>query len=108
MQCLREVSSLDLKFFVHHGTFVIQRVGGDDQLLGTDINLVHRLLKNTVKATTGIGAYLLCTEAAASALGVNPAAEGMVHHQESVPDLGRVTLWIKDMHPIYQTRRGQV
>ena len=102
------VSSLDLKFFVHHGTFVIQRVGGDDQLLGTDINLVHRLLKNTVKATTGIGAYLLCTEAAASALGVNPAAEGMVHHEESVPDLGRVTLWIKDMHPIYQTRRGQV
>lgn len=101
------VSSLDLKFFLHHGTFVIQQVGGIDQLVGTDINLVHRLLKNSVKAATGIGAYLLCTEAATAALGLDPAAEGLVHHEVTTTDLGAVTVWVKDMHRLYQTRRDQ-
>ncbi|HKX76645.1 MAG TPA: DUF2652 domain-containing protein [Acidimicrobiia bacterium] len=101
------VSSLDLKFFLHHGTFVIQRIGGDHQLVGTDVNLIHRLLKNSVKAATGIGAYFLCTEAAVAALGMDPATQGMVRHEEAVADLGRVTVWIKDVHPVYQAKRGE-
>lgn len=101
------VSSLDLKFFLHHGTFVIQRIGSDHQLVGTDINLIHRLLKNSVKAATGIGAYFLCTEAAVAALGVDLATQGMVRHEETVADLGRVTVWIKDVHPVYQAKRNE-
>lgn len=99
------VKSLDLKFFIHVGAFVLQRIGGINQLLGTDINLIHRLLKNSVTVETGIRAYVLCTEAAIEALGLDTTIQEMVEHQESVPDFGQVTVWIRDMHPVYEARR---
>ena len=36
---------LDLKVFVHHGEFVRSRIAGRDELAGSDVILVHRLLK---------------------------------------------------------------
>lgn len=100
------VSALDLKFFVHFGAFVIQPVGDIRQVIGTDINLVHRLLKNSVTADTGIGAYVLFTEAAVAALGLDTTAEGMVDHREVVSDFGEISVSIKDMHPVYEASRG--
>lgn len=47
------VSALDLKFFVHYGSFAIQPVGTITQLVGSDVNLIHRLLKNSVTSSTG-------------------------------------------------------
>lgn len=96
------VSDLDLKFFVHYGSFVIQPVGDVSQLVGSDINLLHRLLKNSVKSDTGISAYLLATESALDALGVDPTAEKMVRHQEEPADFDVTTVWVKDMHPVYE------
>lgn len=98
------VSALDLKFFVHYGSFAIQPVGDMRQLVGTDVNLVHRLLKNSVTADTGVRAYLLLTEAAADALGLESGAEGMVSHREGVPDFGEISVMVKDMHPAYEER----
>jgi hypothetical protein len=95
------VSSLDLKFFVHFGEFALQTVGSHEQLVGSDVNLAHRLLKNTVASTTGIRAYVLCTDSADQALGIGGAAAGMLAHQEWVQDFGEVSVWIKDMHPVY-------
>lgn len=96
------VSALDLKFFIHHGSFATQTVGEIKQLVGTDVNLVHRLVKNSVSADTGIRAYLLVTKSAADALGLDPRAEGMVDHRETVPDLGEISVAVKDMHPVYE------
>ncbi len=42
------IPTLDLKFMVHHGDFIIQQVAGIKDLLGTDVNLIHRLAKNHV------------------------------------------------------------
>jgi uncharacterized protein YndB with AHSA1/START domain/class 3 adenylate cyclase len=39
---------LGLKFMVHRGAFSRQKIGTAVQLYGTDVNLVHRLAKNTV------------------------------------------------------------
>src|SRR6185436_5503067 len=44
----RAIPTLDLKFMVHHGNFLIQQVAGIRDLLGTDVNLIHRLSKNRV------------------------------------------------------------
>ncbi|HEX2155070.1 MAG TPA: DUF2652 domain-containing protein [Acidimicrobiia bacterium] len=101
------VKSLDLKFFIHFGAFGKQRIGGIDQLVGTDIIFIHRLLKNSVTAETGFGAYLLCTEEAIRALGLDTTTQEMVDLRENVPDFGSVTVWIKDMHPVYETRRAE-
>lgn len=54
------VQELGLKFVVHRGTFSRYEVAGRVQLHGNDVNLVHRLLKNTVPGRE----YLLATAAA--------------------------------------------
>ena len=40
---------LDLKLFVHHGTYVRSQIAGRDELAGRDVILVHRLLKGTTR-----------------------------------------------------------
>ena len=99
------VSSLDLKFFLHYGTFALQKVGESRELMGRDVNLIHRLLKNSVTKKTGIRAYMLCTEAAIDRLAIDGSAERAVSYVEEVPDFGEVRVWVKDMHPIYEARQ---
>src|SRR5207237_2038500 len=57
------VQDLGLKFVVHRGSFSRYEVAGRVQLHGNDVNLVHRLLKNTVPGHE----YLLATAAALAA-----------------------------------------
>src|SRR2546426_10321241 len=54
------VQDLGLKFVVHRGSFSRYEVAGRVQLHGNDVNLVHRLLKNTVPGHE----YLLTTASA--------------------------------------------
>ena len=49
----KAIPSLDLKFFVHYGEYVIQKVAGTLDLLGNDVTLIHRLAKNHVTESTG-------------------------------------------------------
>ena len=49
--CVR-IPDLDLKFVVHHGSAIHQKVAGRQELLGSDVIVVHRLLKNDVVETT--------------------------------------------------------
>jgi uncharacterized protein DUF2652 len=76
------VGSLTLKFVVHRGEYVQQRVSGSDHFVGSDIVLAHRLLKNRVPSHE----YILLTETALAAV----AAEGSVSHQEHVEHLGTI------------------
>lgn len=50
--------SLSLKFIVHFGEFSIYQVGGYSKLLGKDVILAHRLLKNGI----GQNEYLLFSD----------------------------------------------
>jgi hypothetical protein len=95
------VSSLDLKFFLHFGEFALQRVAGAVELVGNDVNLIHRLLKNNVTEQTGVRAYTLLTEAAVAALGLGEAAPSMVPHRETVEGVGVIPARILDMHPVW-------
>lgn len=80
--------SLDLKFLVHHGTYVVQPIGGQVQLAGPVVNVVHRLLKNSVIEHTGRRAYLFATDAAAGRLDLAPGI-GLAH-EEHYTDVGFV------------------
>ncbi len=57
----RAIPTLDLKFMAHHGDYIVQNVAGIQELAGSDVNLVHRLLKNHVSEATGWKAYALFT-----------------------------------------------
>jgi len=84
------ISNLDLKFFIHYGSFGIQRISDHDELVGSDTNLLHRLLKNSVTEKTGVRAYALFTEAAIQQLGVEDLVDGMTPHTEIYEYLGEV------------------
>ena len=66
------VSSLDLKFVLHHGGYVAQTIAGSTELLGPDVTVAHRMLKNDVAAALGWRAYALLSGAAAEHLEVSP------------------------------------
>lgn len=62
---------LDLKFVLHHGSYIAQTIAGNTELLGPDVTTVHRMLKNDVVATTGWQAYALVSAAATEYLGLS-------------------------------------
>lgn len=99
------VAGLDLKFFVHHGQFAIQKLGGHDELVGSDVNLIHRLLKNRIVETTGIRAYTVYTATAVDALGLGEMVETMTPHAEAYEHLGETQLYVQDMEPVWAARR---
>jgi len=47
------IPTLDLKFIVHHGEYILQQVAGIKELLGNDITMIHRLAKNHIAESTG-------------------------------------------------------
>lgn len=63
-------AQLDLKFIMHHGSYVAQSIAGSTELLGPDVTTAHRMLKNDVVAATGFHAYALLSAAAVEHLGV--------------------------------------
>jgi hypothetical protein len=94
------VPTLDLKFIAHHGSYVARQLAGSFTVLGSDVNLVHRLLKNHVSEATGWYAYTLLTEPVTRRLGVSPAE--MREIPEEYEHLGTVTTYCLDMIPRYR------
>src|SRR5205085_4174647 len=56
--CVR-IPDLDLKFVVHQGSAIQQKIAGRQEFVGSDVILAHRLLKNEAVETLGMGAYAL-------------------------------------------------
>ncbi len=83
------LTSLELKFIVHAGTFVVQQLPTRTHVAGPAVILAHRLLKNQVTAKMGLRGYALLTDAALELLGLDPS-EG-VNHAETVVNVGAVS-----------------
>jgi hypothetical protein len=94
--CVR-IPDLDLKFVVHHGVAIHQTVAGRQELLGSDVIVVHRLLKNEVVEKLGMDAYALISQACIDASDIDPAALGMREHTETYDRIGDVPAWAHDL-----------
>ena len=104
----RNIATLDLKFFVHYGTFMFQELGSHTELVGSDVNLVHRLTKNTITKKTGLRAYTVYTQAAVDALDIGDLCGSMKPHSESYEHLGEVVAHVQDMHEVWERERDRV
>jgi hypothetical protein len=104
----RNINTLDLKFFVHYGEFGIQKLDNHDEMVGADVIVIHRLLKNTVTEKTGCRAYALYTDAAIKQLRLEDICATMTPHEEQYEHLGTVPLWVQDMHPVWLAKKDQV
>lgn len=89
--CAR-ISDLGLKFVLHHGSYVIQRIVGREELAGPDVIVVHRLLKNHARDLVGDRPYALFSDATLAALEV--PAEGMVAGVEAYDDMPPVPVHV--------------
>jgi uncharacterized protein YndB with AHSA1/START domain len=95
----RNIPNLDLKFFVHYGTYSLMNIGGYEELSGPNVILIHRLLKN--KVTTA--AYTIYTSATAEALLMTEyCATQMQAHSEEYEHLGEVPTYVQDMHLVWE------
>jgi hypothetical protein len=97
---------LDLKLFVHHGSFVRSRIAGRDEVAGSDVILVHRLLKGAGAAAAHANGFALFTAAAVDALGLEPVSLGLRAGQESIEHLGRVSTFTLDLEARWQLESG--
>ena len=91
------IDTLDLKFIVHHGPFVAQTIAGSTELLGPDVNLAHRLLKNHAWDMVGHVPYALFTHAAAAALALS--TDGMTDGAEAYDGKAPVPVHIMVLAP---------
>jgi uncharacterized protein YndB with AHSA1/START domain len=107
--CVR-IPDLDLKFVVHHGQTIIQKVAGRQELLGSDVIVAHRLLKNDVVERLGITAYALISQQCIDASDIDPAALGMREHSETYDRIGEVSAWAHDLERrwVEEEARGRV
>ena len=104
--CVR-IPDLDLKFVVHHGQAIVQKVAGRQELLGSDVIVVHRLLKNDVVEKLGVHAYALLSDASVKVAGLDPAALGMRPHAETYDRIGDVALWVHDLSRRWQEEESR-
>ena len=104
--CTR-IPDLDLKFVVHHGAAILQKVAGRQELLGTDVIVVHRLLKNEVVEKLGINAYALITQQCIDVTEIDPAELGMQAHIETYDRIGDVAAWAHDLERRWQEEEAR-
>jgi hypothetical protein len=99
--CAR-IPDLNLKFVVHHGQSVHQKMAGRDELMGSDVIVVHRLLKNSVVGQLGLTAYALISQACIDTVSLDPVALGMTGFSETYETIGEVSSWILDLERRWQ------
>jgi hypothetical protein len=96
----KAIPTLDLKYILHFGEYMLQNVSGITELVGSDVNLAHRLLKNHVGEVTGWKAYALFTDTGLTQLNVK--LENLHEQVESYEHLGEVKTYSLDLHTRYQ------
>jgi hypothetical protein len=102
----RNMNQLDLKFFLHHGAYATQEMAGRTELQGAEVIRLHRLMKNSVTAATGIRAYALVTEQAADAIDLPDFFAGAIRHVENLGEFGETVCYVYDLAPIFARWRA--
>ena len=96
----QNIPSLDLKFVLHHGNCNIQQVRDVKEMVGSDVNPLHRLLKNHVAESPGWRAYAMFTERCLEHMKLNlEDAHIQIESYEHFPE---VKTYSPDLHTCYQ------
>jgi hypothetical protein len=95
--------TLDLKFFAHYGEYMVQKVPGTaEDIVGRDVILLHRLLKNSVTEKMGLRGYALFTNACFEQMG---QLSSITAHEETYEHIGEVKCGVYDLRAFEQKQR---
>jgi uncharacterized protein YndB with AHSA1/START domain len=98
----RNMSMLDLKMCTHYGDYLVQKLGDREELLGADVIVPHRMLKNHVIEKTGIKSYSLFSDVAAQKLNLTAYCETLVPHSEIYEHIGEVPMRVQDLTSVWE------
>jgi len=97
------IHTLDLKFFAHYGEYLVQHVPGTaEDIVGRDVILLHRLLKNTVTEKMGLRGYALFTTACLERM---DHLSSITPHTETYEHIGEVQCAVYDLRDYEQKQR---
>jgi hypothetical protein len=103
----RTAPRLDLKFFLHHGQYVRTRIARRDELAGSSVIVVHRLLKGATAAGAHdadgrASGFVVYTDAAVDAAGLEPDVVGLTAGHEDIEHLGEFATYVQDLEARWQ------
>jgi hypothetical protein len=103
----RTAPRLDLKFFLHHGQYVRTTIAGRDELAGSSVIVVHRLLKGATAshahdADGRANGFVVYTEDAIQAVGLDPDVAGLAGGRETIEHLGEIATYVQDLEARWQ------
>lgn len=93
----RSIADLGLKVVAHRGQYATHQVAGGTEIVGREVILTHRLLKNELSKRTGIADYALYTDPLVRELALSPAALGWRSESLSYDDVGEVGVHVDDL-----------
>ena len=103
----RDISLLDLKMVVHYGSYLVQQMGDREELLGADVIVPFRMLKNQVIEQTGVKSYTLFSEAAKEALQLSQFCGALHDYTESYEHLGEVKMVAYDLSDAWKKEKAR-
>jgi hypothetical protein len=102
------IPTLDLKFVLHHGEYVISNMGVQKELQGSDVIVVHRLLKNSVDETFKTKSYAFLSQTAATAMKIEEICHSeMKPHKEEYEHIGEVAGFVHDLKAVMDRQRDE-
>jgi len=99
----KNISTLDLKIVIHYGDYMIQQMAGREELMGSDVILAHRMMKNQVVEQTNIRAYALFTEVAAESLELDTFCTELKQYKDSYEHVGEVNMLVHCLKTQWET-----
>lgn len=99
------IPKLDLKFIIHHGDFILQRIAGTEKPVGSSVNMLHRLAKNRVTQETGWRGYSLFSQPAIQRIGLN--TDGMRRLEEDYESLGAIETFTLNLSDRYKELKDE-
>lgn len=101
----RSIDELGLKVVAHRGDYATHEIAGGTELVGRDVILVHRLLKNELAQRTGIADYAAYTDQLTCELELHPATLGWGRDFQTYDDIGEVGFYIDDLASHWESER---
>lgn len=103
----RSIPLLDLKMVVHYGSYLLQKMGDREELLGADVIVPHRMLKNRVIEEAGIKSYALFSMAAMEALRLPEFTSSLQPYSDSYPHIGEVKMVVYDLSIAWKKEKAR-
>lgn len=69
-------------------------MGNREEILGKDVIVAHRMMKNSVTEVTGLSSYLLVSKEVYDRFGRSATRFAFTHHTESFEGVAKQTLFV--------------